>query len=48
MKLDLDMDGDFDRNDIDIFINIVKQYYPASGWGFTYILRRPADYKLKE
>ena len=40
MMLDLDADGDFDRTDIDIFINIVKDDYPASGWGFTYILRR--------
>ncbi len=48
MMLDLDADGDFDRTDIDIFIKIVKEYYPASGWGFIYVLSRPADYKFKE
>jgi hypothetical protein len=43
MMLDMDKDGDLDRADMDVIMQILRKHYGASGWPFTYILWRGVE-----
>ncbi len=40
MMLDMDRDGDFDRADADIILQIIHEDYGSSGWPFRYVLKK--------